>query len=180
MALKVVPAGDERCDIHNQRESRTYICETCLKELGIGSEVTVTSHRTRRRTRARRALRRWRSRVDWKVLIGAAVAVILVVVLVVGSSGGGGGSSGSGSSAPTEADVVNALNLVPDVNSGGWITVDGACAVVAIQFGKDVQHRVFEATNENGTVGALVLQNNFSTSQADCVNRIATELKAHF
>jgi hypothetical protein len=180
MALKVVPAGDERCDVHNGRESRTYVCEACLKEFGIGSEVPVTAHRTRRRTRARRALRRWRSRINRKVLIGVAVGVILVAVLVISSIGGGGGSSGSGSSAPTEADVVNALNLVPDLNSGGWITVDGACAVVAIQFGKDVQHRVFEATNENATVGALVLQNNYSISEADCVNRIATALKAHF
>jgi hypothetical protein len=85
MALKVVPAGDERCDVHNRRKPQKYICETCLSEFGIESVSPAAT----RRARARRALRSWRSGIHRKVLIGVWAAVliagvILVVVLVVG------------------------------------------------------------------------------------------------
>jgi hypothetical protein len=85
MALKVVPARDERCDVHNRREPQKYICETCLREFRIESVSPAAT----RRARARRALRSWRSGIDRKVLIGVGVAVliagvILVIVLVVG------------------------------------------------------------------------------------------------
>jgi hypothetical protein len=88
MALKVVPADDERCDIHNRREPQKYICETCLREFGIESVSPAAT----RRARARRALRSWRSGIDRKVLIGVGVAVliaavILAIVLVVGGNG---------------------------------------------------------------------------------------------
>ncbi len=184
MALKVVPAGDERCDIHNRRKSPTHICETCLKEYGIDPARPATARPRPRRVRARRAFRRWRSRTDRKVLIGGGVGflivgVIVVTVLVAGS-GGGGGEGGSG--APLEADVVNALDLVPNLTGGGWVTSDGACAVVSIQFGKDVQvgNRAIEATNADGTVGAFVLPNDPAISEADCLARVSCRLRAHF
>src|SRR5215207_62375 len=85
MALKVVPAGDERCDVHNRREPQKYICETCLREFRIESVSPAAT----RRARARRALRSWRSGIHRKVLIGVGAAVliagvILVIVLVAG------------------------------------------------------------------------------------------------
>jgi hypothetical protein len=103
MALKVVPAGDERCDVHNRREPQKYICETCLGEFGIDASPAAT-----RRARARRALRSWRSGIDHKVRIGVGVAVliaavILVIVLVVG------GDDHKGGVAAAPADLVACL-----------------------------------------------------------------------
>ena len=98
MALKVVPAGDERCDVHNRREPQKYICETCLGEFGIDASPAAT-----RRARARRALRSWRSGIDRKVRIGVGVAVILVIVLVVG------GDDHKGGVAATPEDLVACL-----------------------------------------------------------------------
>ena len=103
MALKVVPAGDERCDVHNRREPQKHICETCLGEFGIDASPAAT-----RRARARRALRSWRSGIDRKVRIGVGVAVliaavILVIVLVVG------GDDHKGGVAATPADLVACL-----------------------------------------------------------------------
>jgi hypothetical protein len=104
MALKVVPAGDERCDVHNRREPQKYICETCLREFGIESVSPAAT----RRARARRALRSWRSGIDRKVRIGVGVAVliaavILVIVLVVG------GDDHKGGVAAAPADLVACL-----------------------------------------------------------------------
>jgi hypothetical protein len=183
MALKVVPAGDERCDIHTQRTPQRYICQTCLNELGIEPRVRTT--RLSRRTRARRALRRLRSRVartDRKVLVGVgvlSVGVIIAIVLVVG--GGGGDTTG-----PTEAEVVDRLGLVPGPSGEGWVTSDGACAVTSIEFGTNLQSGaiageiLFEVTNEDRTVGAVVSQADFSISEAECVDRIGTALQAQF
>lgn len=104
MALKVVPAGDERCDVHNRREPQKYICETCLREFGIDPVSPAAT----RRARARRALRSWRSGIDRKVRIGVGVAVliaavILVIVLVVG------GDDHKGGVAATPEDLVACL-----------------------------------------------------------------------
>jgi hypothetical protein len=101
MALKVVPAGDERCDVHNRRQPQKHICETCVSELGIDPAPPPAT----RRARARRALRRWASRIDRKVLIGVGAGVLiagvlLVVVLVAG--GGGGNGQKDGLAAPEE------------------------------------------------------------------------------
>ena len=103
MALKVVPAGDERCDVHNRREPQEYICEACLGEFGIDASPAAT-----RRARARRALRSWRSGIDRKVRIGVGVAVliaavILVIVLVAG------GDDHKGGAAATPEDLVACL-----------------------------------------------------------------------
>ena len=92
MALKVVPAGDERCDVHNRRQPQKHICKTCVSELGIDPASPPPATR---RARARRALRRWASRIDRKVLIGVGAGVLiagvlLVVVLVAGDGGGNG------------------------------------------------------------------------------------------
>ncbi|HEX6585163.1 MAG TPA: hypothetical protein VF052_00255 [Solirubrobacterales bacterium] len=189
MPLKVVPAGDERCDVHNQRTPQKYVCESCLKEFGIESPESeaATVHRPSRRTRRRRAFRRWRSRLDWKVLLGAAVGVILVIAVVaaVGSLGGGDGGETEGN-VPSEADVVEGLDLLPNPSGSGWITSDGACAVVSIdiselaQPAQEGEELPLEATNEAGTVGAVVIQNDFSSTQAECVGRVDTALKAEF
>src|SRR4029450_390986 len=97
MALKVVPAGDERCDVHNRREPQKYICETCLGEFGIEPPAAT------RRARARRALRSWRSGIDRKVLIGVgAVLLIAGVILVIVVVAGGGGGQKDGVAATPE------------------------------------------------------------------------------
>src|SRR5512139_841761 len=98
MALKVVPAGDERCDVHNRREPQKYVCETCLKEFGIESAPPAST----RRARVRRVLRRWRSRVDRKVLIGGVGLLIAGVIMVVVLAAGGGGGKGHKLAAPEE------------------------------------------------------------------------------
>jgi hypothetical protein len=188
MALKVVPAGDERCDIHNQRSSPTHICEACLKERGIEAAQPRSGRRPRPRrrlARARRSFRRWRSRTNPKVLIGGALgllAVGVVVVAVASAGGGGGDQGGGGGSGPLEADVVNALGLIPDLTRGGWVTADSACSVVSIQLGKDAQvgNTAVEATNGDGTVRALVLPNDPSVTEAECVDRVSAALTAHF
>src|SRR5512139_2568626 len=90
MALKVVPAGDERCDVHNRREPQKYICETCLKEFGIESAPPAAT----RRARVRRAIRR--SRVDRRVLIGGGVVGLLIAGVVVVIVLAAGGSAGKG------------------------------------------------------------------------------------
>ena len=105
MALKVVPAGDERCDVHNRREPQKYICETCLREFGI----EPVSPAATRRARARRALRSWRSGIDRKVLIGVGVAVLIAgVILVIVLVAGGGGGQKDGVAATPE-DLVACL-----------------------------------------------------------------------
>jgi hypothetical protein len=197
MALKVIPAGDERCDIHNKRKPPTYICKDCLEELG-GEEEAVTDHGSAVR-RERRTLHRGRLRHAWRalgrsespgrrrILIGAGMLLVIVAIVVgvvlAGSGDGGGGQSGL----PTEEDVVNALDLSPDPSGTGWITLDGSCAILSIEIGKPAQSAAqtqpantgIEASNEDGTVRAVV-QNAFSQSQTACVDRINAALRDHF
>ncbi|HET8592311.1 MAG TPA: hypothetical protein VFL56_01490 [Solirubrobacterales bacterium] len=185
MPLKVVPAGDERCDVHNHRTPQRYVCEECLKEFGIESPESATVHRPPRRVRWRRARRRWRSRIDRrKVLLGAAAVVALIVAGLIAGSVVGGGEGGGG--APSEADVVNRLDLLPNPAGTGWITSDGACAVVEIDLSElpppteGGEELSIEASNETRTVGAVVIQNDFSIGQAECVARVDAALKAEF
>ena len=105
MALKVVPADDERCDIHNGRNPPEYICKSCLKELGVEPEPAVSARggpiRSARRAlrrgpirQARRAIR-LRSRSARRILIGAGIglligAIVVAVMLAVGGRSGGG------------------------------------------------------------------------------------------
>jgi hypothetical protein len=190
MALKVVPAGDERCDIHNGRRPAAYICKDCLRELGVEGGQAVTVRRgpirgarrlLRRRPvrRARRVLRR--APLGRRgALIAAALLAIAIAVVVVIAATGGGGESPSGS--PTEAEVVEALELSPNPDGTGWITLDGACAVLSIQIGAPPPAPTANptiATNESGTVRAVVLE-SFSQNQAACVNRISAGLREHF
>jgi hypothetical protein len=190
MALKVVPAEDERCDIHNHRRPARYVCESCLKEFG-GDAAEPTVSRPSLRSRLRRARRKLGRRIaggDRRILIGGGIAAVAIAVAVIalGSGGGGGDDGGAGTTGPpTQADVVNALELVPDPSGAGWITPDGACWIVSIQFGTDVRpgeigKGLVEATNENATVGAAVSQNDFTVSEQQCVARIGTGLKANF
>jgi hypothetical protein len=183
MPLKVVPAGDERCDVHNHRTPQRYVCEACLKEFGIESPESegTTVHGPSRRTRRRRALRRWRSRIDRKVLIGAGVGLILLIA-VLASGILGGDEAG----VPSEADVVSALDLLPNPAGSGWITSDGTCAIVSIDLNElaplaqEGEELSIEASNEDRTVVAVVIQNDFSITQAECVGRVDTALKAEF
>lgn len=190
MALKVVPAEDDRCDIHNQRNPPQYICETCVKELGVDPDEPTVG-RPSLRSRLRRARRRLGRRIavgDRRILIGGGIAAVAVAVAVIAlGGGGGGGDDGSAGTTgpPTQADVVNALELVRDPSGAGWITPDGACWIVSIQFGADVQpgeigKGLVEATNEDATVGAAVSPNDFTVSEQQCATRIGTGLKANF
>jgi hypothetical protein len=192
MALKVVPAGDERCDIHTDgRKPPKYVCESCLKEFGIDPDSPDEPRRSLR-ARLRRARRRTRRRVarpDRGLMVGAgiAVAVIAVVVTVLATSGGGDAEDTTTGGPPTQADVINALQLVPNLNGTGWITPDSACWVVSMQFGTDVPKPGpisgkgrGEATNENRTVGTAVSQNDVSVSENECVTRIGNALRAKF
>jgi hypothetical protein len=188
MPLKVVPAGDERCDVHNHRTPQRYVCEACLKEFGIESPESegTTVHGPSRRTRRRRALRRWRSRIDRKVLLGAGVGVVILVIAVVAVGSLGGDDSGDEAGVPSEADVVSALDLLPNPAGSGWITSDGTCAIVSIDLNElaplaqEGEELSIEASNEDRTVVAVVIQNDFSITQAECVGRVDTALKAEF
>src|SRR5215211_2220355 len=187
MALKVVPAGDERCDIHTQRKPARYVCESCLKEFGIQADQPMAPHRRPLRARVRRAVRglpRRRWSADRKLLIGAASGLLVAGLIAIAlATTGGGGDSESPSGPPTEADVVNALELVPDPSGTGWTTPDGACWVVSIRFGDDVRpgriagSELIEATNDELTVGAAVAQGDFSVSETACVERIGAALR---
>lgn len=189
MALKVVPAGDERCDIHTQRKPAQYICESCLAKFGVEAAGESAPRRSRslksRIRRARRRLRRWRAQPGRVVLIGGgAVALIAVIVLVVSAIAGGGGSDRR-PAARTEAGVVSALGLLPSPGGTGWITPDGACWLVSIQFGANVQPGrltggLIEATNEDQTVGAAVTQNDFSISTTACAEQVGADLRANY
>ena len=189
MALKVVPADDERCDVHTQRKPVRYICESCLNEFGIDPTEPAAGRPplASRLRRTRRRLRRDIARGDRRLLIGGgiAIAVIAVVVFVLATGGGGEEGNSSETGPPNEADVVAALELTPDPQGAGWITPDGACWIVSIQFGTDVHpgeiaKGVVEVTNENATVGAAVSQNDFSVSEQECAARIGGALKANF
>jgi hypothetical protein len=192
MALKVVPAGDERCDIHNGRKPATYICKDCLKELGVEAGPSVSAgrgpfRRLRRRLRrgplrpirhlVRRSGVRHRRGLVLASVIGLGVAAAAIALI----AGGGGGENVSGP--PTEAEVVNALDLSPNPDGTGWITLDGACDVSSILLGASRTPPTVDptmvATNEAGTVRAIV-EASFSLSQEACVNRIRAELRDDF
>jgi hypothetical protein len=189
MALKVVPAGDERCDIHNGRKPPAYICKDCLKDLGV--ETTEGARRpsirdTRRALRrpirtARRALRRSTGRRRLPIAAGLGLLIAVAAVVVALASGGGGGDTATG--LPTEAEVVEALELSPNPSGTGWITLDGECAVLSIRIGTTPTTQPVSpetiAMNETGNVRAVVV-NAFSQSQAACVDRISAELRDHF
>jgi hypothetical protein len=193
MALKVVPADDERCDIHTRRKPARYICETCLKELGLeaGPATTATRGPVRRFRRAlrrgpfgqaRRAMRRSRWGARPKLLIGAGLTLLIAAVVVVTLLGGGEDENG----APSEADVVNALDLLPNPAGSGWITSDGACVVASIDLGQqqppggEGAELSVEAANEDGTVAAVVVQNDYTISQDECVAQVETALRNEF
>jgi hypothetical protein len=192
MALKVVPAGDERCDVHNARSPQRYVCETCLKEFGIETPPSGaagreggrrTTGRRGRRIRPRRALRRLRTRTPRWVLIGGGIGLVLAIAATVTLTLSGGGDDESG--ALSEAEVVSALDLLPNPAGSGWITSDGACAVASIDLGrqgsggKEAQLSV-EATNEDRTVEAVVVQNDFTVTQEQCVAQVETALRDEF
>jgi hypothetical protein len=190
MPLKVVPAHDERCDVHTNRKPLRYVCETCLDEFGIDpTEPTERQRSLLSRLRGtRRRLRRQIARGDRRILIAGGIAVVAIAVLVIAFASGVDGDDGQDAGAdgpPTEADVVNALELVPDPSGAGWITPDGACWIVSIQFGANVQpgeigKGLVEATNEDATVGAAVSQNDFSVSTQECVARIGAGLREKY
>src|SRR5262245_8024599 len=191
MALKVVPGGDERCDIHNGRKPAAFICEDCLKEFGVeaGRTGAVRGNPIRRAGRAvrnpiraaKRARRRSSPRRTVLVAAGLGLLIAAVVVVVALASGGGGGGNQTGP--PTQAEVVDALGLSPDPSGTGWITLDGSCSVLSIQIGTPPPTQTVDpatvATNGDGTVRAVV-QNAFSQSQTACGDRISAELRDHF
>ena len=83
MPLKVVPAGDERCDVHNERARQKYVCETCLKKFGIDPEQSEAAEPEReRRGDALRAV--------------APDGVVQLAAPCRSSTGGGGSRSESG------------------------------------------------------------------------------------
>ena len=188
MALRMVPAGDERCDIHNGRRPPQFICQDCAKEMG----VQTPGVRTRARGIRRRIRHRW-SHMDGRVRFGLVAAVVVAIGIVVAVSVLGGGGTDKIKD-PTQEDVVNALNLSPDPNGAGWITLDGACGVLTIDVGARPLATASQgattvttptgapsviATNETGTVRAVVVT-AFSNDEAACVQRVESELRAHF
>src|SRR3954452_9101242 len=96
MALKVVPSGDERCDVHNQRTPQRYVCESCLKEVSVRPATTPSTRRRARRSA--RSFRRRAAPLDQRALIGAGVGTAIVAaVAILAISGSGGGDSGAAS-----------------------------------------------------------------------------------
>jgi hypothetical protein len=192
MALKVVPAGDELCDIHNGRNPPQYVCKSCLKEFGVDPDRAAPARRRSLRSRIRRGRRRLRrafASVNGRILIGGGIALVSVTALIVAlaTSGGGGEDTGGKVTHPrTQDGVVSALGLIPSPGNSGWITPDGACWVVSIQFdenvhpGKIAGNQLIEATNENLTVGAAVAQNDFSITTQQCASRIGAALRQNF
>lgn len=182
MPLKVVPAGDERCDIHNQRAPANYICEDCVRGLGVEKTRERTSRRTLQRE-VRRRVRRWRSEADWRVVAGVGVAVLVLAAVLTGVLSGGGGGGGKG---PSEADVVKALGLTPGATGGTWLTADGDCEIVSIDTGAEVTpgpvgtNLVMEVANEARTVGAVVIQHGTALTETECADRVGAALRAHF
>src|SRR5262249_61658260 len=129
-------------------------------ETGAGPAVRGNPIR-RLRSTLRRAGRRSRRRLrpaGWRVLLLGAVAIVVIagtILLITALTGGGGGGHRTGP--PTQEEVVNALGLSPDPNGTGWITLDGACAVLSIQVGSQPAPTTTatpagEATNPAGTV----------------------------
>ncbi len=181
MPLKVVPAGDERCDIHKKRSPAQYICESCMRELGVETTQQRTSRRPLRR-RVSRRLRRWRSEADWRVTGAVAVAVLVLAAVLTGITSGGGGGGAKG---PSEADVVEALGLVR-APSGTWLTADGNCEIVSIDTGAEVTpgpvgtNLVTEVANESRTVGAVVIRHGTALTEAQCAASVEAALRAHF
>jgi hypothetical protein len=196
MALKVVPRGDERCDIHNGRKPATYICEGCVEELGVepGRPGTARQARIRRARRAfrggptpvRRRILRWARSLSRRAVIAAAIGLLIGTFLLIVILGSGGGSGETASGPPTATEVADMLGLSPDPSGTGWITVDGACNVLSIDIvsgnktGTEAVNSTLEATNESTTIRAAVLQYDDSVSQAACVNRISTGLHDHY
>ena len=180
--MKVVPAGDERCDIHNGRSPAEYICERCVRDLGVETTRQRTSRRPLAR-RMRRSARRWRSNADWRVVAGVGVALVVLAIVLTGilSGGGGGGSNG-----PSEAEVVKALGLLPGPIGGTWLMPDGNCEIVSIDTGAEVTPGpvgtgvLMEVANEKRTVGAVVIEHGTALTEAQCAARVGAALKAHF
>jgi hypothetical protein len=190
MPLKVVPAGDERCDVHNERSPQNYVCETCLRKFGIDPTQPSAAER-HRRSRVprplRRALRRWRSPSNRRVRIGVGIAALVGAAIIVAALilGGGGGKNTN----PSESEVVETLQLIPSPSGTGWITSDGTCSVPSIVTGSAVrpgnvaEDLAVEVTNESQTVGAVVTPNVSSFFQATvsyCVDQVGTALKDNF
>jgi hypothetical protein len=196
MALKVVPRGDERCDVHNGRKPATYICESCVEELGVesGRPRTVRRGRIRRARRVfrggptpiRRRILPWARSLPRRAVIAAAIGLLVGTVLLIVVLGSGGGNGDTASGPPTPTEVADTLGLSPDPGGAGWITLDGACNVLSIDIVSGTQARTgsvnsaFEATNESSTIRAAVLQYDDSVSQAACVDRISTALRDHY
>jgi hypothetical protein len=181
MPMKVVPAGDERCDIHNGRSPAEYICERCVRELGVETSRQRTSRRPLRR-RVRRTARRWRANTDWRVVAGVAATLLVLAAVLTGILSGGGGG---GTKFPSEADVVKALGLLPGP-SGTWLMPDGNCEIVSIDTGPEVTpgpvgtNLVMEVANESRTVGAVVINRGTALTEAQCAAQVGAALRAHF
>ena len=185
MALKVVPAGDDRCDVHNSRRPQRYICKDCMRELGIESAPGTSSRGVL--ARAWRGIGNAWAQSSGKVRVGVGIALLAIaaiaLVLLVASGGNKGGP-------PTQSEVVEALDLVSDPGGGtGWLTADGTCVVVSIVFGNEVRpgpvagNLAVEVTNEQGTVGAVVRPNYssyFNPTEAQCADHVQTALRDHF
>jgi hypothetical protein len=185
MALKVVPAGDDRCDVHNSRRPQRYICKDCMRELGIES-VSGTGRRWSPARVARAVQTGW-AQTSGKVRVGVGVGLLVVVAIAVIALGASGGDKGG---PPTQSEVVDALDLISDPGGGtGWQTADGTCVVISIVFGNDVRpgpvagNLAIEVTNEQGTVGAVVRPNYssyFNSTEAQCAERVQSSLRDHF
>ena len=196
MALKVVPRGDERCDIHNGRKPATYICKGCVEELGVesGRPGTVRRGRIRRAvapsvaaaTPVRQRILRWAGSLSRRAVIAAAIGLLIATVLLIVVLGSGGGSGKTTSGPPTAEEVAGTLGLSPDPGGTGWITLDGACNVLSIDIVSGTKaatgtvNSALEATNESSTIRAVVLQYDDSVSQVGCVDRISTGLRDHY
>ena len=123
-------------------------------------------------------------RSKWLVVL---VWLALIVPFgVLGSKLGDVTDNRTESALPSEADVVSALDLLPNPSGSGWITSDGACAVISIdrhelaQPASQGEALAIEASNEDGTVVALVIPTSFSISQEGCVAQVDAALKAAF
>lgn len=107
--------------------------------------------------------------------------LVLATILTAVLSGGGGG----GTNAPSQAEVVKALGLVPSP-TGTWLTADGNCEIVSIDTGAEVTPGpvgtgvLMEVANEKRTVGAVVITHGTVLTETECADKVGAALRAHF
>jgi hypothetical protein len=115
-------------------------------------------------------------------VIRMTAAILAILALpAFAACGGDDDDGGAEPSDVSESDVVRALDLESDPETGiGWETVDGYCEVQSIQLGEAevgfFEQGGIQATNEDGTVGVETAAQSPNVSDAECVEQVEEDL----